>query len=70
MDRLDDRKDLLASLDTVRRDIDATGTMKGLDTFASRAFDMVASGTVRRALDLTQEDAEDPRPLQGQSSRS
>ncbi len=56
MDRLDDRKTLLSSFDSVRRDIDATGTMKGLDSFASRAFDMVASGAVRRALDLTREE--------------
>ena len=51
-----DRKDLLAKFDTVRRDIDASGTMKGLDAFAQRAFDMVASGQVRKALDLTRED--------------
>lgn len=55
-DRLEDRKNLLAGFDTVRRDIDATGTMKGLDAFASRAFDMVTSGAVRRALDLSRED--------------
>jgi hypothetical protein len=54
--RMDDRKDLLARFDNVRRDIDASGTMKGLDAFAQRAFDMVASGTVRRALDLTREE--------------
>ena len=36
--------------------IDMTGTMKGLDAFASRAFDMVASGTVRKALDLSKEE--------------
>jgi hypothetical protein len=54
--RLDDRKTLLAGFDNLRRDIDATGTMKGLDSFASQAFDMIASGTVRRALDLTRED--------------
>ncbi len=54
--RMDDRKSLLASLDDVRRDIDATGTMKGLDDFAIRAFDMVASGAARKALDLTREE--------------
>jgi hypothetical protein len=54
--RHSDRKDLLAKFDNVRRDIDATGTMKGLDAFAQRAFDMVASGQVRKALDLTKED--------------
>ena len=30
--------------------------MRGMDAFTTRAFDMVASGTVRRALDLTNED--------------
>jgi len=30
--------------------------MKGMDTFVGRAFDMVASGTVRKALDLKHED--------------
>ncbi len=58
--KLDDRKTLLASFDSVRRDIDASGTMKGLDTFTTRAFDMVASGAVRKALDLGKED---PRVL-------
>lgn len=56
LDRLDDRKGLLGSFDTLRRDLDATGTMKGLDAFTSRAFDMIASGAVRKALDLTHED--------------
>jgi uncharacterized protein (DUF1501 family) len=54
--RTEDRKTLLNSFDTVRRDVDASGTMKGMDAFTSRAFDMVASGTVRKALDLTKED--------------
>ena len=54
--RLDDRKDLLSKFDTVRRDIDQTGSMKGMDVFAQRAFDMIASGEVRKALDLKNED--------------
>jgi hypothetical protein len=54
--RLEDRKSLLTSFDTLRRDIDATGTMKGMDSFDSRAFDMIASGAVRKALDLTKEE--------------
>jgi hypothetical protein len=53
--RMEDRKTLLASFDSVRRDVDASGTMKGLDAFTTRAFDMVASGAVRRALDLSRE---------------
>ncbi len=58
--RASDRKTLLASFDGVRRDLDASGAMNGMDSFKARAFDMVASGTVRRALDLSRED---PRVL-------
>ena len=39
--------------------------MAGLDAFTSRAFDMVASGGVRNALDLNREDAKRPRALSG-----
>jgi hypothetical protein len=56
-DRFDERKALLQGLDDVRREIDASGTMSGLDSFTTRAFDMVSSGTVRKALDLSKEDA-------------
>jgi hypothetical protein len=56
-DRLEERKALLKGLDDIRRDIDATGTMIGLDSFTTRAFDMVASGAARNALDLAKEDA-------------
>jgi uncharacterized protein DUF1501 len=56
-DRVDDRKSLLASFDNVRRDIDATGTMTGLDAFTSKAFDIILSGKVHEALDLNKEDA-------------
>jgi hypothetical protein len=54
--RMDDRKNLLGSFDTLRRDLDASGTMKGIDSFTTRAFDMVASGAVRKALDLKREE--------------
>ena len=55
-DRNTDRQDLLQRFDTARRDIDASGAMAGMDAFTQRAFDMVASGSTRRALDLSQED--------------
>jgi hypothetical protein len=55
-ERVGERKSLLQNFDSIRRDMDASETMRGMDTFAARAFDMVASGTVRRALDLTHED--------------
>jgi hypothetical protein len=55
--RLDHRKELLDSFDDVKREIDASGTMTGLDSFTGRAFEMVTSGAVRKALDLSTEDA-------------
>ena len=54
--RVANRKSLLNAFDSIRRDMDASDTMRGMDTFAARAFDMVASGTVRKALDLRHED--------------
>jgi hypothetical protein len=54
--RSGDRQALLASFDAVRRDVDASGTMQGMDAFKQRAFDMVASGAVRKALDLAREE--------------
>jgi hypothetical protein len=55
-DRVGSRRDLLHEFDNLRRDVDASGTMTGMDAFTTRAFDMIASGAVRRALDLTRED--------------
>jgi hypothetical protein len=55
-ERVEDRKALLSTFDDIRRDIDASGTMSGNDAFLTRAFDMVASGAVRKALDLTKEE--------------
>src|SRR5205085_7469385 len=54
--RLQKRRALLEGLDDMRRDLDASGTMAGLDSFTTRAFDMIASGNVRKALDLSKED--------------
>ena len=55
-DQASERRSLLQQFDTVRRDIDARGTIQGMDAFAGRAFDMIASGVTRQALDLTRED--------------
>lgn len=56
LEQLNDRKALLARFDGLRRDLDASGAMQGMDAFTGRAFDMVTSGAVRKALDLSQED--------------
>ncbi|HVK18223.1 MAG TPA: DUF1501 domain-containing protein [Fimbriiglobus sp.] len=55
-ERMDDRRDLLASFDGTRREIDASGAMQGMDAFSQRAFDMIASGAARKALDLKNEE--------------
>jgi len=55
-ERSHDRRNLLENFDSLRRDIDASGTMRGMDTFNQRAFEMVASGATRQALDLNRED--------------
>jgi hypothetical protein len=55
-ERVASRRSLLQEFDSVRRDIDASGTMVGMDAFTTRAFEMIASGAVRRALDLSREE--------------
>jgi uncharacterized protein (DUF1501 family) len=54
-DRVDQRRRLLDGFDGMRREVDTTGAMAGLDSFTQRAFDMIASGGVRTALDLSRE---------------
>jgi len=56
VERLDDRKELLTKFDDIRRDIDHTGSMAGMDSYSERAMDMVTGGVVRKALDLKNED--------------
>jgi len=56
LDRLADRKALLASFDQFRRDVDASGLMEGLDSFNEQAFGMLTSSQLLEALDLQRED--------------
>jgi hypothetical protein len=56
-DRLSDRKQLFASLDNLRRDIDASGTLDGLDSITAQAFDILTSSRLVDALDVSKEDA-------------
>jgi hypothetical protein len=55
LERLGDRKALLSQFDSIRRDIDANGAMRGVDAVTARAFDVITAGAVRKALDLSQE---------------
>ena len=57
-DQLKGRQALLASFDTLRRDIDRSGTMDSLDRFQQQAIDMIVGGEARKAFNL---DLEDPR---------
>jgi hypothetical protein len=56
LDRLDDRKALLASFDRFRREADSTGMMSGLDNFNQQAFGVLTSSVLMDALDLSKED--------------
>jgi hypothetical protein len=50
------RSAALREFDTLRRDIDASGLLEGLDTFKAQALEMVTGDRVRRAFDIQQED--------------
>jgi hypothetical protein len=54
-ERMSNRRNMLEAFDSVQRDLDSS--ISGLDSFTSRAFDMISSGGVRNALDLTREPA-------------
>lgn len=56
MDRLADRKRLLASFDQFRRDVDASGCMAGMDAFTEQAFGVLTSSRLLEALDVSRED--------------
>jgi uncharacterized protein (DUF1501 family) len=53
-ERLDDRKTLLAKLDNVKRTIDSSGTIRGLDRFDAQALEMIVRGA-GEAFDITKE---------------
>jgi hypothetical protein len=57
LDRLADRRALLKSFDSFRRDVDSSGIMHGLDSFNEQAFGMLTSNKVLEALDIEKEDA-------------
>ena len=59
--RLDDRTQLLASLDRIRREVDASGMMDAMDRFTQQAVSILTSGRFADAMDLSKED---PRTLE------
>ena len=55
LDKIDDRRSLLKSLDTARRDVERSGLMNGMDAFEAQAFDLIV-GKARDAFDITREE--------------
>lgn len=56
LERLNDRRQLLKSLDRFRRDLDASGAMAGMDSFNEQAYGLLTSSKLAAALDLHNED--------------
>ena len=55
LERLSDRKGLLASFDRFRRSADSSGVMEGMDAFSRQAFGILTSSKLAKALDIQQE---------------
>lgn len=55
-DRLGDRRNLLGSLDNLRRDLDRSGKLDGMDAIGQQAFQILTSSKLADALDLSKED--------------
>ncbi|MFO0979601.1 MAG: DUF1501 domain-containing protein [Planctomycetaceae bacterium] len=58
LERLEDRKSLLKSLDHIKREADAKGMMTGMDAFTDAAFGVLTSSKLADALDISKERAE------------
>ena len=56
IERLNDRRALLTSIDSLRRDADKSGMFDSMDRFDRTAFDMVTGAKTREAFDLSKED--------------
>ena len=56
VNRLAERETLLRGFDSLRRDLDSTGTMEGMDVFQQQAFGLLTSSRLAEALDLSNED--------------
>ncbi len=54
-ERLDDRRRLLTALDRIRRELDTSGELEGIDRFRMQAFETLLGGAAK-AFDLSKED--------------
>ena len=55
MERLESRHTLNQQMDSLRRDLDASGMMEAMDSFSATAFDIVAGGRAQEAFDIAKE---------------
>lgn len=55
LDRLNDRRSLLNSFDRLRRDVDSSGGIKGMDGLNQQAFDILTSSKLADALNVDSE---------------
>jgi hypothetical protein len=53
---LDERKKLLKSFDTMRREIDRGGTVSAMDRFEQEAYEMISGPAARQAFNISTED--------------
>ena len=67
LDRLEQRRAILQHFDTLRRDIDSSGLIGGMDTFAQQAYNIVTSPKVQAAFDISKE-SDQTRDLYGRTT--
>jgi hypothetical protein len=67
LQRLEDRRQLNAHFDKIRRDADASGAMDTMDKFNRNAFDLLVSPGARAAFDISSEEAR-VREMYGRTS--
>ena len=56
LERLEDRRSLLSSVDSLRREVDQSGALDAMDRFDQQAFELVTSEQARKAFDISSED--------------
>ncbi len=56
LERLQDRQQLLSSLDRLHRQLDTSGIMDGLDAFTQQAMGILTSSRLAEAMDISKED--------------
>lgn len=61
LDRLSDRRQLLTAVDRLRRHVDQSELMRGMDSFTQQALSILTTSKLAAALDVSQED---PRILE------